>query len=192
VAGADVRFQAAPPTDTVGNAATTALGVGAHQAHVAGGPLTNPIACASCHVVPPNTDNHPVGASDAEKVAFSGLAAAHGAVPSWSPSTASCSTVYCHGATLGAGGTLHEPTWTRVDGSQAACGSCHSIPPPASTGHPRRTDCGECHTGYTSTSVNRALHVNGVVDVGDDDDNEGPGDGDGDGDGGRGRGLSLH
>jgi predicted CxxxxCH...CXXCH cytochrome family protein len=165
LAGADANFKAAPPRDTNGFTGANALGVGAHQAHVAGGPLSAPIACQSCHVVPPDTDNHPVGASDAEKVTFGGLAVSHGAAPQWSPATASCSATYCHGATLGAGGTSHEPTWTKVDGTQAACGTCHSIPPPPETGHVQSTACGSCHVGYTSTSVNVATHVNGIVDV---------------------------
>jgi predicted CxxxxCH...CXXCH cytochrome family protein len=165
VAGADARFPAAPPMDTSGNTSTSSLGVGAHQAHVAGGPLTAPIACASCHVVPPSTDNHPLGVNDADKVTFSGLATSDSASPTWNPVTASCSATYCHGSTLNAGGTSHAPTWTKVDGTQAACGTCHSIPPPPETGHVQSTSCGSCHTGYTSTSVNVATHVNGVVDV---------------------------
>jgi hypothetical protein len=60
-----------------------------------------------------------------------------------------------------------------VDGTQITCTSCHGMPPttvnkngaltthPASTG----TDCGNCHTGYTATTVNVALHVNGTVDA---------------------------
>jgi predicted CxxxxCH...CXXCH cytochrome family protein len=166
LAGADVRFKAAPPRDTTGATDTTSLGVGAHQAHVAGGPLHAPLACANCHVVPPDTDNHPVGASDAEKLTFGAVAVSGGAAPQWSPATASCSATYCHGSTLNAGGTNHTPTWTKVGQGEAACGSCHGIPPPPETGHLQSTNCGSCHPGYTSTSVNLALHVNGVLDVG--------------------------
>jgi len=36
----------APPVDLAGNTATTALGVGAHQAHLSDMPLTS---CATCH-----------------------------------------------------------------------------------------------------------------------------------------------
>src|SRR6185369_11251426 len=160
-AGADPKVQAAPPIDTHGDTATTARGVGAHQAHLtpSAGALAAPLACADCHVVPERIP-HSNGVVD---VAFGPKARTGGATPTWNGAT--CATVYCHGSTLGAGGTNHEPQWTKVDGSQAACGSCHSIPPPASIGHVQSTACGSCHSGYTSTSVNVATHVNGKVDV---------------------------
>jgi mono/diheme cytochrome c family protein len=48
------------------------------------------------------------------------------------------------------------------------CGSCHSIPP--ATGkhafHSTRATCATCHgTGYSTTTVNSATHVNGVNNV---------------------------
>ncbi len=47
------------------------------------------------------------------------------------------------------------------------CGSCHSIPP--STGRHSRhtfTSCATCHgTGYSSTTVNTATHMNGTVNI---------------------------
>jgi uncharacterized protein YccT (UPF0319 family) len=49
------------------------------------------------------------------------------------------------------------------------CGTCHAIPP-ALGAHVRHfsvgIDCGTCHgTGYSSTTVNTATHMNGVKDV---------------------------
>jgi predicted CxxxxCH...CXXCH cytochrome family protein len=124
------------------------------------GAFSAPLACSECHVVPDHIP-HSNGTAD---VTFGAKARSGGATPTWNG--ASCSSVYCHGATLGAGGTNHAPEWTRVDGTQAACGTCHGIPPPPETGHMQTTACGSCHTGYTSTSVNPALHVNGSIDVG--------------------------
>ena len=47
----------APPTDLAGNTFTTAIGVGAHQAHLQGtSRLTGPIACETCHLVPATVD----------------------------------------------------------------------------------------------------------------------------------------
>jgi hypothetical protein len=58
------------------------------------------------------------------------------------------------------------PSWS---GSIAACTACHGLPP--STGHHGESEhmsagCGACHASYSSTAVNKALHVNGVRDVG--------------------------
>jgi predicted CxxxxCH...CXXCH cytochrome family protein len=75
---------------------------------------------------------------------------------------ATCASTYCHGATLGAGGSNQAPSWTGGS-AQAACGTCHGIPPPAP--HTAATTCGDCHTGYTATSVNVALHLNGTIDA---------------------------
>lgn len=49
-----------------------------------------------------------------------------------------------------------------------ACGSCHAIPPSVGR-HSRHTftSCATCHgTGYSSTTVNAATHMNGVTNVG--------------------------
>jgi predicted CxxxxCH...CXXCH cytochrome family protein len=157
VAGADPNARAAPPVDASGQTSTTARGVGAHQAHVSAGPesLSPPIACAECHVVPSST-SHSDGAVN---VTFGAKARTGGASPSWNGT--SCATSYCHGATL-AGGTNQAPSW--IGGaSQAACGTCHGSPPPAP--HVQSTGCGACHAGYTASTVNWAVHVDGQVQV---------------------------
>jgi predicted CxxxxCH...CXXCH cytochrome family protein len=51
-----------------------------------------------------------------------------------------------------------------------ACGSCHSLPGQGESTpwHPAiapGAECSLCHPGYTTISVNRSLHVNGVVDL---------------------------
>jgi predicted CxxxxCH...CXXCH cytochrome family protein len=147
---------AAPPKDTKGNTSTSALGVGAHQTHLNAGPLRGALACSDCHTVPTSIP-HATGTVD---MTFGALARTGNLTPAFNATTASCSSVYCHGATL-PGGTNTAPTWTKVDGTQAACGTCHGIPPPAP--HVQSTACGSCHTGYTSTSVNVATHIDGQV-----------------------------
>jgi predicted CxxxxCH...CXXCH cytochrome family protein len=94
-------------------------------------------------------------------VTFSGLGARPGTSPQWARGSATCSNVYCHGATL-AGGTNTTPSWTNVGAGEAACGTCHGAPPPAP--HPASSSCGVCHDGYTATTVNLATHVDGIVE----------------------------
>lgn len=99
------------------------------------------------------------------EVTFSPLST-QGGTAAWNGAT--CANVYCHGATL-AGGTLTEPSWTVVDGSQDACGSCHGFPPPAP--HPESDDCGSCHPTIQPGTVNfldPGRHINGIIDVTDD------------------------
>jgi predicted CxxxxCH...CXXCH cytochrome family protein len=147
----------APPNGTHGETVTTARAVGAHQSHVTAGGLAAEIDCSACHVKPTSTSH----SNGKVEVTFAGLAAAGGAAPVWNG--ASCSASYCHG-NFKNGNSANAPTWTRVDGSQAACGTCHGIPPGGT--HPQGvTQCGSCHDGYSQTTVNVALHVNGRVDV---------------------------
>ncbi|HET7753685.1 MAG TPA: CxxxxCH/CxxCH domain-containing protein [Anaeromyxobacteraceae bacterium] len=153
VTGADPLVSAAPPMDTQGNLTRGTRGVGAHEAHLNG--VARPVACSECHPIPTATSH----ANGTVSVAFGALARTGGASPSWNG--ASCSSTYCHGATLG-GGANTLPVW--ISGpSQATCGSCHGLPPPAP--HTTSTSCGDCHAGYTATTVDRAKHVNGIVDV---------------------------
>jgi predicted CxxxxCH...CXXCH cytochrome family protein len=156
----------APPLDLAGNKATSAIGVGAHQSHLAGGAFSKAVECAACHKVPQSVDDpgHNDTPSPAE-VTFSGLATSAGAAPAWNHAGATCSGSYCHGAKLG-GGTIPAPVWTSVDGTQAACGSCHGLPPPAP--HAQSTACESCHAetaGPGMTIATRANHVDGKVQV---------------------------
>jgi predicted CxxxxCH...CXXCH cytochrome family protein len=160
----------APPRDTHGNTATDAIGVGAHQRHLQAAAMSNPIACDQCHSVP-SSMSHSNGAVE---LTWGALARAKGLTPRFNPTAATCSTVWCH-APIGygqsvagtAGGSNHAPTWTRVGASQAACGTCHANPPGTGAhGKHVRAGCDACHSGYSSSSVNRANHVNGKVDVG--------------------------
>jgi predicted CxxxxCH...CXXCH cytochrome family protein len=155
----------APPNDTLGNSATTFRGVGAHQLHLTGGRISNGFACAECHVVPDTVDasGHIDSALPAE-VGFGDLAMTGNVVPSWDQAALTCANTYCHGNFPG--GTTTTPVWTRVDGTQTACNSCHGMPP--AFPHPQDANCATCHPTVVDAGnniINKALHVNGKIDV---------------------------
>lgn len=160
----------APPVDLAGGSLTTSPGVGAHQIHLAGTPRSRAVACEECHVVPNDVlvAGHVDTPSPAE-VTFSGTALAFGATPAYS--NASCSGTPCHGAVFpnghASGGSNTAPVWTVVDGTQAACGTCHALPPPAP--HPKaefNPVCSACHQNIAPdnlTFTDPSTHVDGVV-----------------------------
>lgn len=159
----------APPKDTLGNTATNTRGVGAHQSHLAPmGTRFKAIACTDCHTVPATVTA--LGHIDTALPAEVRFGARAGTSPAWNGAV--CANVYCHGSTLtsgggGAGGTATTPQWSKVDGSQRQCQSCHGFPPPAP--HPQNSDCGACHddvqAGSNTTFADAARHVDGVLDV---------------------------
>jgi predicted CxxxxCH...CXXCH cytochrome family protein len=142
----------APPATTWGHA-DDPVRAGAHTSHVTASTLAPAFDCGVCHVKPVDAlaSGHIDG--DTASVAFAGLATTTGVAPSWDRAAATCASTYCHGATL-SGGTNTQPSWTTVDGSQAACGTCHGIPPsvlhPAVTGGP--SACNPCHPATVDAS----------------------------------------
>jgi predicted CxxxxCH...CXXCH cytochrome family protein len=161
------RLGAAPPPTTLGATDPIERGVGAHEAHLVGGRVSGPVACAECHVVPEQRHGH---YGDGVVVTFGPLARARGATPTWDSSGATCSGAYCHGGTL-AGGTVTSPAWTTVDGSPVACGACHGAPPPPP--HPQAPAGALCHLCHPATvlddhrtvDVAGGKHVNGALDL---------------------------
>jgi predicted CxxxxCH...CXXCH cytochrome family protein len=153
----------APPADTSGNTAVSAIGVGAHQAHLEGGAASRPLACNECHLVPDAVDapGH-IDAAPAE-VVLAGVATTGGLTPVWDASLASCSDSWCHGPSAPSGAS--SPPWTEP--GPLPCGGCHGTPPPAP--HPQITDCSRCHgevvAGDDLTIGDRLRHVDGVIDV---------------------------
>ncbi len=174
VASTDVRAAPAGDASAVdahGNPAssTAVRGIGAHASHLTGTRWrATAVACAQCHAVPAAGDtSHADGSAT---VAFGALASTAWAgqpaiAPAWNGagggSTLTCSSTYCHGAFPN--GASAAPTWTAI--GSVGCGSCHGIPPP---GHdPAKLDCGSCHGGsYAGLTLDRTLHVNGVLDLG--------------------------
>lgn len=155
----------APPKALGGLEGTALRGVGAHQAHVTGQRLGNPVACESCHVVPAAVDapGHIDDPWPAD-LTWGGLANQGGAETSWDGEALTCSGSYCHGGTM-EGGQVTSPRWTDVNGTQVTCDGCHGFPPPPP--HPAGGTCGDCHsetvTGTTITTP--ANHVDGTVQL---------------------------
>jgi predicted CxxxxCH...CXXCH cytochrome family protein len=164
------RDNPAPPRALNGDVSTAAPGVGAHQAHLSGSERARAVPCAECHVVPERVlePGHVDSRAPAE-VSFSGAAVAFGATPSYV--AGSCANTACHGGGSfpvrghDSGGSLTTPAWTVLDGTQAACGTCHGLPPPRP--HPYHSeDCGRCHENMSldgKTFVRPERHVDGVV-----------------------------
>jgi predicted CxxxxCH...CXXCH cytochrome family protein len=163
IAGADSLVAVAPPKDTSGNLVTTARGVGVHQAHVNQNTwATNPIPCSECHPIP-NTHNGVVdiawGPLTETSYDWKGGA---GPAPTWNGT--SCSNTYCHG-NFKSGNNAAAPVWTSA--GSVVCGSCHGIPPDPTGVHAGvTTSCAGCHpAGYSSTTVNKATHMNGALEA---------------------------
>lgn len=145
----------APPVDLSGNTVTTALGVGAHQAHLqASSRISAPIACATCHAVPATIDS-PGHLDSPIPVVDPSLG--------WDRASQTCTTAWCHGPS--------RPFWTQS--TQVACGSCHGIPPDDASHSPTMTlqTCASCHPGTVDAFGNIIVtngtseHINGVVDL---------------------------
>lgn len=146
----------APPADLAGNMFTTAIGVGAHQAHLqARSRISAPVPCAACHLVPAALDapGHIDSAPPAEVVAGVG----------WDRGTQTCGTAWCHGAA--------RPAWTSI--GQVSCGSCHGIPPADArhTADMTLASCAACHPrtvdafGNILVTGQTSAHLNGVIDA---------------------------
>ena len=155
----------APPESVTGETATDLPGVGAHSAHLLADPTWHKaFQCSDCHTVP--TDALDEGHIDGTiQHVWGAMAKKDGAAPAFADG--SCSGVYCHGATMEAG-TVTAPSWTTVDGSQAACGACHGLPPTGA--HPAMEDCSVCHGCVSDENQmirpeGAAFHINGTVNM---------------------------
>jgi predicted CxxxxCH...CXXCH cytochrome family protein len=164
------ELAASPPVGPQGQLSSTEAQVGAHQKHVnppAAGARSIPIACSDCHATPLPTGIAHVDGLRAP-LPFGGIALT-GSITnaSFNPGTLTCSNTYCHGNFPQ--GTLNErsintPSWT---GAATSCTSCHTLRFWGHTSH-QSTDngCADCHEGYSASTVNVTLHVNGVKNVG--------------------------
>jgi predicted CxxxxCH...CXXCH cytochrome family protein len=175
--------------DLTGNTLPTALGVGAHAAHLRAGRLRGPVACAECHQVPdkvraPGHIDSDLPAEVFPKVpGVATLASTGGGQPAWDRMRGTCADVYCHGggqkfAADAAVGLHREPAWTRVGLGEAACGTCHGLPPKDGIHPPAMllSDCVNCHPRSVDAAgtivltgapgAETSTHINGVVDLG--------------------------
>ena len=149
----------APPPDRYGNEAVSARGVGAHAFHLEPSDTHGVVACGECHEVPDevNEEGHIDDGPPAD-VVFGDLARADDHEPEYDAAALTCAGSYCHGEAV--------PVWTEPRDSEAACGSCHGLPPPSP--HPEETQCSNCHgavIGPDGTFVARERHVDGRLDM---------------------------
>lgn len=178
----------APPIDISKNTVTDSAGVGAHVKHLYENHLGSLIPCSTCHNVP--QDIYDPGHVDSDlpaEVIFENLAIFNNGVnASYNFSDATCSNVYCHGSFEflkdsssnpwgyegdAITGNNFSPQWTKVDSTQAVCGSCHLLPP---TGHqnagndPNATTCVTCHPGVVDVNgdiIDQTKHINGIKNL---------------------------
>jgi predicted CxxxxCH...CXXCH cytochrome family protein len=111
------------------------------------------------HAVPQGADGGHIDTPLPAELTFSGIAQGS----TWNGSD--CAS-YCHGAAItDPGGNAKRPLWTKVDGTQKQCTSCHGNPPAAP--HPNDPDCTKCHAsgGTGGTFTNGALHIDGTLQV---------------------------
>jgi len=174
----------APPRDTKHNTTTVSAGVGAHQTHLYNAQFSASLSCSECHKVPqtPYTQGHMNGTTD---IAFGSLSSTNvAALPSYNFGTNKCSNTYCHGGFVfkkSNAGAAHDyiytedqitgnnfmPQWNKVDGSQAACGTCHGLPP---KGHIQLDIkfCVNCHGSVINEAgqiIDKSKHINGKIDM---------------------------
>jgi predicted CxxxxCH...CXXCH cytochrome family protein len=136
---------------------------GAHRQHVFASALRGPIPCNECHLVPATVAA--IGHIDSDlpaEVTFGALASARGAMPTWDTAAGRCAGTYCHGSAT--------PVWTRLDQGEAACGTCHGVPPASPAHAPTLTlrDCHTCHAGSVDGFGNiltNGGHLDGNVDL---------------------------
>lgn len=175
---------AAPPRGLDGESLTSAPAVGAHQAHLGDGSTLMPgYDCSNCHLVPVsyNAPGHILDGTPAAEVRFSALATQSGLLTA-TYSAGTCSNSYCHGGFEFLKAESENPwaytaekmvgnnatvSWTAVGTGQADCGSCHGLPPEGHILLPD-TGCHDCHGQVVDAGnriINKALHINGQVDV---------------------------
>ena len=166
----------APSPATDGS--TSGVKVGAHQQHLATTLTATALGCGECHPSVTSTLHANgvvgmawiLGASTWPSAVFPAPAPAAGSLTTGWETAPNC-TNYCHGGfTNGKAATI---SWTST--TAMTCNSCHgaagsSANPATLPGgtHPQSNpDCSACHPGYTNTTVNAALHLNGQLDGGE-------------------------
>lgn len=163
----------APPYALNGSWDTKDIAVGAHQKHLIANDISGGVPCYECHPIPTDLLTHPNWSGQPTAVVFGPRATLNQptpapAAPAWDRASATCSNVYCHGATLSGAATRSAPVWTMLDGSQRRCSSCHGFPPADDT-HKQAGACEGCHgvvAGPGQSIVNPARHADGVIDIG--------------------------
>jgi predicted CxxxxCH...CXXCH cytochrome family protein len=174
----------APPRDTKGNTATTYSSVGAHSNHLLNATISSVTKCSDCHVVPSTVyaTGHLGTDGKAEVVLTAAYSSYQNGTGTYDYTTYKCANTYCHGNFSFAKsssqysfaytadkieGSNYQPVWNKVDATQAACGTCHGLPP---KGHMDATisSCVTCHPGVVDKYgkiVDKTKHMNGKINV---------------------------
>ncbi len=174
----------APPQALNNSTDSTYAGVGAHQIHLAAAnKLMRNIECNECHVIPAkfNSPGH-IDNSPKAELSFGSFASSGISSPVYNYSTFKCSNTYCHGnfefsrensqypiiyTADKITGNNYQPTWNKVDGTEAKCGTCHGLPP---AGHQDAniSGCALCHQGVVDiygNIIDKTKHINGRIEV---------------------------
>jgi len=167
VAGAPPRNTHVISTDLTTAQPTTDPTIGAHASHTqATHAISGDIACTACHQAVTNITTPGHVDNGLAEVTFAAVGTTANPGTYTRPS---CAANYCHGNFTG--GASASLSWTGTFGATftLTCTSCHGSPPgpiSATVKHPQSAVCGDCHAGFTSTSVTAAAsanHVDGTV-----------------------------
>ncbi len=184
----------APPSDLVGNTSTTAKGVGAHDVHLYTNSIAQVIGCFECHQST-NVAGEPFVSAHIDglpaEMDFGSFANLNGNAQ-YDFEGLKCNNTYCHGNFVFKKsestntfaytdsvmvGNNFSPIWNKVDGTQAACGTCHgqyddsnnllSVAPVGHSPFPLNS-CSGCHPGVVDSDgniIDKLKHINGVGNV---------------------------
>lgn len=182
-----IPTQISPPRAVNGQTNTDYRGVGAHSNHLTNTVIGKAVSCSVCHSVPTtlNSPGHLDSTPNAE-IQFTGLAIFKTmSTPMYDGVNVTCNNTYCHGnfAFLKDSssnqyaytadkmeGNNKKVTWTKVNQGEAACGTCHGLPPKGHIGFGAFTisSCANCHGSVvdnTGRIINKSKHINGLVDL---------------------------
>jgi predicted CxxxxCH...CXXCH cytochrome family protein len=180
----------APPKALNNATVTTDPGVGAHRVHLTSLTTMPNVECNECHIVPSSlyAAGHLDNTVKAE-LTFGSFTNSGISKASYNSASNTCTNTYCHGnfqfsksnssyqfayTSDKMTGSNYSPKWTKVDGTEGKCGSCHGLPP---AGHQpaELKACSTCHPGIVKeVIVNKVLtleiadkskHINGKINV---------------------------
>lgn len=139
------------------------------------------------HMATPRYNSQTLNFDQASSAKWSGVTLANVTYPfnGYTAGTAikaaTCSSIYCHGNRLknsdpGGSDTIRKPYWNysamvNYSNPGQACGRCHGNPPGVVSDHSgvtATTGCVACHASTvdaTGKIVNKALHINGIVEA---------------------------
>lgn len=178
----------APPQDISDSTSTTIKGVGAHVSHLYENGVSV-VRCSNCHTRPRNGVYSPghVDTPLPAEITFDSLSMMNIATNAeYNYANTTCANSYCHGnfeftkadapverrfayTADKMTGLNKTVLWTKVDNTEAACGSCHGLPP---QGHIAVSDvrqCVSCHATVINDKgeiINKEKHIDGKVNFG--------------------------